>query len=545
MQSKHLFIIIGGLIILIALLIILILKNVAINTFGAGIIGAVCGIILSVIGLFIVLKTRFLSLKNYAQSSMDTKDYKPSSKTNNNAEINALKPLECNTKFSDIAGINEAKEELLEIVDFLKNPKKYKRMGISLPKGVLLNGSPGVGKTLIAKAMAGESGVPFFYQSAASFVEMYVGVGARRVRELFNAAKVCAPAIIFIDEIDAIGKKRGVGSNNNERESTLNQLLAEMDGFSDNSGVIVIGATNHIQALDLALLRSGRFDRKIFIELPSLNERIDILNIYLRNKSSKADTQIIAQKTAGFSGAMLANLVNEAAINALKRQAKELDNIDFEAVYNKIISGKKRLPLLDEQTKIVFAIYGGAKICYAIIRELRLQKASLFETSLLEANFFIMGMFEWICHIDFYLVGNAALHWYFKEGYGLFGNDFSNAKRLIDMGIQQGIFTSDDVSKFVTIKNIKQHTNQTKQPNTPPNTKATLQEQILNRQQYFLQSFILEYSTHILALASILLCKEKFDWEMDDINVYLSDEFLASNSPIAKQIRILAKQKIN
>ncbi|MBR4141454.1 MAG: AAA family ATPase, partial [Campylobacter sp.] len=201
-------------------------------------------------------------------------------KNNETAVINSVIS---EVKFKDVAGISEVKDELIEIVDFLKNPSKYKNFGIKLPKGILMAGPPGVGKTLIAKAVAGEAGVPFFYQSGATFAEVYVGVGAKRVRELFAKAKANAPSIIFIDEIDAVGKSRGEGRND-ERETTLNQLLTEMDGFEDNSGVIVIAATNKIDMIDEALLRSGRFDRRIFISLPNYHDRIEILKIYLKDK---------------------------------------------------------------------------------------------------------------------------------------------------------------------------------------------------------------------------------------------------------------------
>ena len=235
-----------------------------------------------------------------------------------------ITPTTANVTFKDVAGISEVKEELQEIVDFLKNPSKYKDFGINLPKGVLLVGPPGVGKTLIAKALAGEAGVPFFYQSGSSFVQMYVGVGAKRVRDLFSKAKASAPSIIFIDEIDAIGKARG-NLRNDEREATLNQLLTEMDGFEGSEGVIVIGATNKVELLDEALLRAGRFDRRIFVELPGLKDREEILKVHLINKPFKGNVENIAKMTVGFSGAALASLVNEASIYALKKGKRYLE----------------------------------------------------------------------------------------------------------------------------------------------------------------------------------------------------------------------------
>jgi len=245
--------------------------------------------------------------------------------------------------FKDVAGIQDVKEELEEIVDFLKNPARYKRYGITLPKGVLLVGPPGVGKTMIAKAVAGEASVPFFYQSGATFVQIYVGMGAKRVKELFSQAKANAPSIIFIDEIDAVGRARG-GMRNDERESTLNQLLTEMDGFEDSSGVIVIAATNKIDIIDEALLRSGRFDRRIFISLPDKNDRLEILKAYMRNKPTEVDLESLANMSVGFSGAALATFVNEAAINALRRGSTILELGDFVAVRQKVLMGKKKVP---------------------------------------------------------------------------------------------------------------------------------------------------------------------------------------------------------
>lgn len=370
----------------------------------------------------------------------------PISSMSNSIE-SRIQPIHSHITFRDVAGIKEAKEELLEIVDFLKNPSKYQKLHITLPKGVLLSGAPGVGKTLIAKALAGESGVPFFYQSGASFVEMYVGVGAKRVRELFSVAKASAPSIIFIDEIDAIGKKRGLESNNNERESTLNQLLMEMDGFSDNSGVIVIGATNHIEALDSALLRSGRFDRRIFIELPNLTERKEMLEMYLRDKPHQIDTQEITQKTSGFSGAMIATLVNEAALCAVRANSKVLRDVDFEAVYSKISHGTRRLPFLDDEAKCVYALYQASKIDYAITHGLSLEKASLFETNIAridKSNLATINNAKLESHIGFYIVGNEALRGNFGLGYGLFAQDLAESKRLIQLGFECGLFESDE-----------------------------------------------------------------------------------------------------
>jgi len=230
-----------------------------------------------------------------------------------------IAPSHSDITFKDVGGISDVKVELEEIIDFLKSPKKYKNFGAKMPRGVLLVGPPGVGKTMIAKAVAGEANAPFYYQSGASFVQIYVGMGAKRVRELFVQAKRNAPSIIFIDEIDAVGRMRGA-NRNDEREATLNQLLTEMDGFEDASGVVVIAATNKIDVLDPALLRSGRFDRRIFVDLPTLDEREAILNKYFEKMIHEDDTKEIAKMTIGFNGASLATLVNEASLEALRNK---------------------------------------------------------------------------------------------------------------------------------------------------------------------------------------------------------------------------------
>ena len=244
--------------------------------------------------------------------------------------------------FKDVAGLYGAKEEVMEIVDFLKNPSKYTALGAKIPKGALLVGPPGTGKTLLAKAVAGEADVPFFSISGSDFVEMFVGVGASRVRDLFRQAKEKAPCIVFIDEIDAVGRARGKNagfSGNDERENTLNQLLTEMDGFGTNSGVIILAATNRADILDKALMRAGRFDRQIYVELPEVNEREEIFKVHLRGlKVSKDfDIKLMAKHTPGFSGADIANVCNEAALTAARKNKKEIDTQDFMDAVDRII----------------------------------------------------------------------------------------------------------------------------------------------------------------------------------------------------------------
>ena len=249
--------------------------------------------------------------------------------------------------FKDVAGLYGAKEEVMEIVDFLKNPKKYTSLGGKIPKGALLVGPPGTGKTLLAKAVAGEANVPFFSISGSDFVEMFVGVGASRVRDLFRQAKEKAPCIVFIDEIDAVGRARGKNagfSSNDERENTLNQLLTEMDGFGSNSGVIILAATNRADILDKALMRAGRFDRQIHVELPDLNERKEIFQVHTRKlKLEKGfDLELIAKHTPGFSGADIANVCNEAALTAARKNKSSIDMSDFLDAVDRIVGGIER-----------------------------------------------------------------------------------------------------------------------------------------------------------------------------------------------------------
>jgi len=263
--------------------------------------------------------------------------------------------------FAEVAGEEEAKQELTEIVDFLKNPMKYHQIGARLPRGILLVGPPGTGKTLLAKAVAGEAGVPFFSVSASEFVEMFVGVGASRVRDLFERAKAASPAIIFVDELDAVGRQRfaGVGGSNDEREQTLNQLLVEMDGFEANQDVIIVAATNRPDVLDPALLRPGRFDRQVTVGLPDRRGREAILQIHSRGipLDGSIDLNNIAGGTPGFSGADLANLVNEAALTAARRNRKSVTRADFDEALDKIILGTVRSALLNENDRLVVAYH--------------------------------------------------------------------------------------------------------------------------------------------------------------------------------------------
>jgi cell division protease FtsH len=253
--------------------------------------------------------------------------------------------------FKDVAGIDEAKEELEEVVEYLKTPEKFLRLGGKIPKGVLLVGAPGTGKTLLAKAVAGEAGVPFFNMNGSEFVEMFVGVGAARVRDLFHQATQKAPCIIFIDELDALGKARGMNplGGHDEREQTLNQLLVELDGFEVNRGVILMGATNRPETLDQSLLRPGRFDRLVAVDRPDINGREAILNVHIRDVTLAADVNLhtVAARTPGFVGADLANLVNEAALLASRKNREAVTMADFEEAIDRIVSG------LEKKTRII------------------------------------------------------------------------------------------------------------------------------------------------------------------------------------------------
>ncbi len=263
--------------------------------------------------------------------------------------------------FTDVAGIEEAKEELQEVVTFLKQPEKFTAVGARIPKGVLLIGPPGTGKTLLAKAIAGEAAVPFFSISGSEFVEMFVGVGASRVRDLFKKAKENAPCLIFIDEIDAVGRQRGagIGGGNDEREQTLNQLLTEMDGFEGNSGIIIIAATNRPDVLDAALLRPGRFDRQVIVDAPDRKGRLEILQVHARNKKidPSVSLEVVARRTPGFTGADLANLLNEAAILTARRRKEAITQIEIDDAIDRLTIGLTLNPLLDSKKKRLIAYH--------------------------------------------------------------------------------------------------------------------------------------------------------------------------------------------
>ncbi|WP_017659657.1 ATP-dependent zinc metalloprotease FtsH [Baaleninema simplex] len=317
------------------------------NSFAIGILGQLLLILILVGGLMSIVRRSSQSGNNALNFGKSRARFHMEAKTG--------------VTFDDVAGIEEAKEELQEVVTFLKQPERFTAIGAKIPRGVLLVGAPGTGKTLLAKAISGEAGVPFFSISGSEFVEMFVGVGASRVRDLFRKAKENAPCLVFIDEIDAVGRQRGtgIGGGNDEREQTLNQLLTEMDGFEGNNGIIIIAATNRPDVLDTALLRPGRFDRQVTVNLPTYNGRLGILQVHAHNKklSPEVSLEKIARRTPGLSGADLANLLNEAAILTARRRKEAIGELEIEDAIDRVTIGLKLTPLLDSKKKRILAYH--------------------------------------------------------------------------------------------------------------------------------------------------------------------------------------------
>ena len=322
---------------------------------------AAAGILINLFLLMILLSGLIMIIRRSANASGQALNF---------GKSRARFQMEAKTeiKFGDVAGIEEAKEELKEVVTFLKQPEKFTAIGAKIPRGVLLIGPPGTGKTLLAKAIAGEAAVPFFSISGSEFVEMFVGVGASRVRDLFRKAKDNAPCLVFIDEIDAVGRQRGagIGGGNDEREQTLNQLLTEMDGFEGNTGIIIIAATNRPDVLDKALLRPGRFDRQVIVDYPDLQGRLGILEVHARNKkiAPEVSLEAIARRTPGFTGADLANLLNEAAIFTARRRKEAITIVEINDAIDRVIAGMEGTPLVDSKCKRLIAYH---EIGHAIV----------------------------------------------------------------------------------------------------------------------------------------------------------------------------------
>ena len=383
-----------------------------------------------ILSLLIILGAFGLLYRFIKQSKLQQLRQIRASRVDDTTVYEPVQALTSSVTFADVAGIKDVKEELEEIIDFLREPQKYRDLDIRLPKGVLLVGPPGVGKTLISKAVAGEAGVPFFYQSGASFVHIYVGMGAKRVSELFKKAKQMAPSIIFIDEIDAVGKSRGE-FRNDEREATLNQLLTEMDGFEDSSGVIVIGATNKIDMLDEALLRAGRFDRRIHISLPDLEDRAKTLELYLAHKPNQVDIAQVARMTVGFNSAALDTLTNEAAIFAMREGRTTVETSDFDAVKEKVLSGKRKILSFTEQEREIQAVYQGAKAVIATWLDVEFEKIGIVNTQLISQEHEILSRSKLLNRIKVYLAGSIATKIHYNEQFTNASADIMLAKELV------------------------------------------------------------------------------------------------------------------
>lgn len=378
--------------------------------------------------------------------------------------VNSEKPK---TKFADVAGVQEAKEEVLEIVDFLRFPDRYVELGAKIPKGVLLVGSPGTGKTLLAKAVAGEAEVPFFSVSGSSFIEMFVGVGAARVRDLFEQAKKDAPSIIFIDEIDAIGKSRAAGGmmgGNDEREQTLNQLLAEMDGFGTDTPIIILAATNRPEILDPALLRPGRFDRQVLVDKPDFQGRIDILNVHIKVIKRDPDTDVeeIARLTAGLAGADLANIINEAALLAGRKSQKTVRQEDLREAVERAIAGlSKKSRRIDEKEKRIVAYHesGHALLAETTKGAKKVSKVSIVPRGLAalgytlntpEENKYLMQRHELWAEVDVLLGGRAAEDVFIGEISTGAANDLERSTDIIKAMVQ--VYGMSDVAGLMVLE---------------------------------------------------------------------------------------------
>ena len=442
------------------------------------------------------------------------------------------------TTFADVAGCDEAKEEVKELVDFLKDPQKFQKLGGRIPRGVLLVGPPGTGKTLLAKAIAGEAKVPFFSISGSDFVEMFVGVGAARVRDMFEQAKKNAPCIIFIDEIDAVGRQRGagLGGGNDEREQTLNQMLVEMDGFETNLGVIVMAATNRPDILDPALLRPGRFDRQVYVTLPDVRGREQILNVHMRKVPIGQDIRadILARGTPGFSGADLANLVNEAALFAARRSARVVEMIDFERAKDKIMMGPERKSMImpeEERRNTAYHESGHALVARLMPKTDPVHKVTVIPRGralgvtmqLPEADRYSLDKERMLSTVSVLFGGRIAEEVFMNQMTTGASNDFERATQIArDMVTRYGM--TDELGPMVYAENegeVFLGRSVTKQVNVSEETMQKVDQQIrriIDEQYAIARKLIEDNKDKMHAMAKALLEWETIDAEqIDDI----------------------------
>ncbi len=365
----------------------------------------------------------------------------------NQASNDEIKPVVCDVKISDIAGLKETKEEIKELIDFLHNPQKYKKHGVVLPKGVLLVGPPGVGKTMLAKALSYEANVPFYYASGASFVHIYVGMGAKRVKELFTKARANSPCIVFIDEIDSIGKKRGDGSND-ERDSTLNELLTQMDGFDDSSFVLVLAATNKVEVLDDALLRAKRFDRKIHFALPNVQDRAELITSCLKGRKHNINIENLANDTSALNFAAISTLINEAILNMIRTSnRKVLQESDIEVAKKKVKFGINECKLLDKEQKDILATYQ-AGVAFLIKEKVFLNSTKIEQKELIYPSFKELKQY-----LMFYLVGDEALRVFKKDSFLVDESNIANAYKLAHKICAEYKMCDDDIELIAQLKN--------------------------------------------------------------------------------------------
>ena len=464
------------------------------------------------------------------------------------------------TKFTDVAGADEEKAELEDVVDFLKNPKKYVEMGAKIPKGVLLVGPPGTGKTLLARAVAGEANVPFFTISGSDFMELFVGVGASRVRDLFETAKKAKPCIIFIDEIDAVGRQRGagLGGGNDEREQTLNQLLVQMDGFEDNEGIIVMAATNRVDILDPALLRPGRFDRRVNISIPDIKGREEIFKVHARNKpiDENVDIKTIARITSGFTGAEIENLLNEAAILVAKENRKKITTEDLQRSIMKVTLGpQKKSRVIDEKDKYDTAIHESG---HALISKLAKEKTPVQEVSIIprggaggytlsaDDDSTVYFREKLLCKIQMLLGGATAEKLYVGDLSTGASNDLKRASELArrmvtewGMSSEVGMMYCGSDSELFLGRNYQERVNYSE-------TQATIIDneikKIIDTCQKTTEKLLKDNKSKLLTMANVLLEKETiYEEEVDMILAGKSKEEVIAHIEGRKQKKEAAK----